>query len=127
MNSRGFTLVELVATIALLSIIAIISFVSINAVIKQSQVNDCDSIVKNIKVATSEYVGDHRYDKDFSVNNFNAGYLVDNKYLSSPIVNPFDKTNIDPSSIKILITLNNDYTVKEVEISEPAVLKECHG
>ena len=49
MNNKGFTLVELIATIALLSIIAIISFVSINGVIDQSRVNDCENVVRSIK------------------------------------------------------------------------------
>ena len=61
MNKKGFTLVELVATIALLGIIAIISFVSINGVINQSKVDNCKSLVGNIKSAAKEYVSDNRY------------------------------------------------------------------
>ena len=37
MNKRGFTLVELLATIVLLSIISVISYVSISSVIKKNK------------------------------------------------------------------------------------------
>ena len=60
MNNKGFTLVELIATIALLAVIAIISFVSINEVINQSKVNDCKNLLFSIKSAAKEYVSDNR-------------------------------------------------------------------
>ena len=41
MNNKGFTMVELVATIALLSVIMIISFVSINTAVDNSEINEC--------------------------------------------------------------------------------------
>ena len=52
MNRKGFTLIELVATIALLANIAIISFVSINGVIDKSKIDNCKSLVSNIKSAS---------------------------------------------------------------------------
>ena len=64
---NGFTLIELIATIALLAIIAIISFVSINGVVNQSKVNNCESLMMNIKTAAKEYVSDNRY--NFNNNN----------------------------------------------------------
>jgi len=117
MNNKGFTLIELIATIALLAIIAIISFVSINGVINQSKVNDCESLMMNIKTAAKEYVSDNRY--NFSNNNsfsIDAKKLIDDKYLSSPIINPFNRGNIDASSIKIEITLKEDYSVDTVTV-----------
>lgn len=126
MNNKGFTLIELIATIALLAVISLISFVSVNKVIEQSKINDCETLVNNIKMATSEYVSDNRY-KNLNVEDFNVKKLVDGKYLSTPIINPFSKEEIDPQSILLNIELNNDYTLKNVEISEPAVLVNCRG
>ena len=131
MNNRGFTLIELIATIALLSIITIISFVSINAVIEQSKLNDCHSLVGSIKSAASDYVSDHRYKRSFTNTvsggkvTITASTLVSGKYLSSPIVNPFTKEEIAPSNISIEIILNNDYTVSDSNIISPNVLREC--
>ena len=126
MNNKGFTLIELLVTISLLAIISLISFVSVNKVIKQSKINDCETLVNNIKNATSEYVSDNRY-KNLDIDNFTARKLVDGKYLSSPIINPFTKEEISPDSILISIELNTDYTLKKATISEPAVLTNCEG
>jgi prepilin-type N-terminal cleavage/methylation domain-containing protein len=126
MNRKGFTLVELVATIALLAVIAIISFVSINGVINQSKVSNCNDLVNNIKIAAKEYVSDNRYKLENNNDlNITAQKLVDDNYLSSPIVNPFNNENIEPNDISIKIELNNDYTAKKVEIKAPAILVEC--
>ena len=114
LNNKGFTLIELIATIALLAVIAIISFVSINGVVNQSKVNDCESLIMNIKSATKEYASDNRYG---SINkNITAQDLINGKYLSSPIVNPFTKEDIDASTIKINITLKDDYSADTVTV-----------
>lgn len=117
LNNKGFTLIELIATIALLAVIAIISFVSINGVVNQSKVNDCESLIMNIKSAAKEYVSDNRY--NFNNNNsfeITAQKLIDDKYLSSPIVNPFTKEDIVASTIKINITLKDDYSANTVTV-----------
>lgn len=126
MNNKGFTLIELLATVALLAIIVTISFVSINSMIKQNKVNNCETIVNNLKSATSEYVSDNRY-KDLNINNFTAKVLVDNNYLKGKIKNPFNNSDIKAEDIKILIELNDDYTLKSATITAPNVLKECKG
>ena len=131
MNRKGFTLIELIATIALLGIIAGISYVSINKVIEQGIINDCNSLVKSIKMAASEYVSDNRYKRDFvrSVTDnkviISGDTLTNNNYLSAPIINPFDKESIDPVDISIEVLLNGDYTVKQSSIIAPSMLKQC--
>lgn len=133
MNNKGFTLIELIATIALLAIISVISFVSINNVIKQSKINDCNTLVSNIKNAANEYVSDNRYKSSF-VNNIvdysldiDASVLTNNKYLGTPIINPFNKSEISPIDVLIRLEFNDDYTLKMATISEPAVLMDCQG
>ncbi len=131
MNNKGFTLIELIVTIALLAIILTISFVSITAVINSNKEEQCNNLVNSIKSASEEYVSDNRYNSKFikSVKNksitIDGSYLVNNNYLNGAIVNPFNNKEIDASSIKLTITLNNDYTVSSISIDEPAVLKEC--
>ena len=68
LNRKGFTLVEMLATVALLSIISIISFVSISSIIKESKVNDCKNLQKNIISSTKEYFGDKIF--------FNSGEIL---------------------------------------------------
>ncbi len=129
MNRKGFTLVELIATIVLLGIVASISFVSINGVLEQNKENNCKTVVGNIKSAASEYVSDNRYAKDANGNDvltskdftITAKTLIDKKYLSSPMYNPYDKSKLedaDLNGITIRIVLNDNYTVKDVTVSK---------
>lgn len=125
-NNKGFTLIELIATIALLAIISTISVVSINHVITESKVSDCDSLLKNIEVATKDYFSDNRYNlselsgykelDDENKYSINAGVLISGKYLSGNLVNPFTDKNIDNEDIIINVLLKEDYTVDSINI-----------
>ena len=128
MNNKGFTLIELIATIALLAIISVISVVSISGVINQSKVSDCESLVSNIKTSVKEYVSDNRY--SFTSNNdftITGDKLIDDNYLVGPIINPFDNSEITPSSIRIRIELKADYTAKNIIIEAPSILNNCES
>lgn len=137
MNNKGFTLIELLATIALLAVIATISFVAISGVIEEGKKKDCETLVNNIKSATNEYVSDNRYNNDF-VNKvvkdngekkltIDASYLTGGDYLKGDIINPFNKVKITPSTIKINITLNDNYTVKQVKVLNNDVEINCEN
>ena len=125
-NNKGFTLIELIATIALLAIISTISVVSINHVITESKVSDCDSLLKNIEVATKDYFSDNRYNlselsgykelDDENKYSINAGVLISGKYLSGNLVNPFTDKNIENEDIIINVLLKEDYTVDSINI-----------
>ena len=138
MNNKGFTLVELIATIALLAVISIISFVSINAVIDSSKINECNALVNSIKSATKEYVSDNRYNLDeikiYKMEgsdkkyNFPASVLVDTKKISSQIINPFEddeSINNVTNTTFIEVTLNDNYTVKELTVKNSTTKVIC--
>lgn len=129
MNNKGFTLIELLATIVLLAVIASISFVSITAAINKGKKSSCENIQKSIKNATIKYVSDHRYKSNYVKNNdvITGDFLTSDHYLTTPIKNPFTKEDITPSDIKIKVTLNDQNTVTDVEITKPDVLKNCNG
>ena len=129
MNNKGFTLIELLATIALLAVIATISFVAISGVIEEGKKKDCETLVNNIKSATNEYVSDNRYNNIFSskVATINASDLTSENYLKGDIINPFNKVKITPSTIKINITLNDNYTVKQVKVLNNDVEINCEN
>lgn len=128
MGNRGFTLIELIATIALLSIIAVISFVSINGVIKKSKVNDCENLVMNIKSAVKEYVSDNRYNFTSSDTFMITGdSLVNNKYLTGPIINPFSNLEFNSNDIRLRVELNDNYAVKNIIIEAPSILNNCES
>lgn len=116
-NNKGFTLMELLLTIALLAVISVISFVSIIAIINKHKNNQCKTIIDNIKIATKEYVSDNRYG---TINaNITAKTLIDGHYLSGDIINPYTDETIDPQNVKIKITLNtSDKTVKQITVKD---------
>ena len=122
MNNRGFTLIELIATIALLAVISLISFISINSAIKKNWVNNCNSLVDNIKGAANEYVSDNRYNNEFVNMANNNGKVITmdanslKEYLTEPIRDPKDKSDIT-AAISATIELNNNYTVKNVTVN----------
>ena len=126
MNNKGFTLIELVATIGLLAVISIISYVSINKVLIESKISDCEQLVMSIKSAAKDYISDNRYNLTSNSNvEINALYLINNKYLTGPIVDPFNKTEITDDglkNIKIIVELNPDYAVKKINIEAPSFL-----
>ena len=145
-DNKGFTLIELIITIALLSVISIISFVSITGTINQSKINDCESLEMNIKSAAKEYVSDNRYnivvrnDKEYFVidsdkgeeteiikNNENgvqkkfiyikAYNLKTKHYLSGDIIDPFNGSNkLKGDDITIKIELDDDYSAMNFKI-----------
>ena len=132
-NNKGFTLIELITTIALLAVIVLISFVSVNKVIDTNKSNTCNSIANNIKVAAKEYASDLRYDSTFVdlANSYRMNViitvndLISNNYLSGKIINPWTNKEIPGDTIGIELDLNNNYTVNNVAITNSEVLMLC--
>lgn len=117
MNKRGFTLVELLATIVLLSIISVISYVSISSVIKKNKVNNCRNLIKSIEGASREYVSDNRYNftnRDDKV--ITAEDLFRGNYLKNEIMDPFTNEKVNSEKVKIIISLKSDYTMEKIQI-----------
>lgn len=117
MNNKGFTLIELIATIALLAIVVTISFVSINAVVKSNKIEQCNNLVSSIEMATKEYVSDNRYkdtinNKIFTINDINT---ILKGYITLPIIDPNTKDDIT-GNISVNVELNDDYTVKNIVV-----------
>lgn len=156
MNDKGFTLVELVVMIAVLAMISIICFISVNDIVEQSRIDNCKSLVNNIKSGAKEFIADNRYkvsgsgasekfvvkksdgsNKEFLIHtsidgryiSMNALDLVDGKYISSPIYNPFEKDSdaVDLDTITFNVYLNDDYTAKKVIIGAPLFLANCEA
>ena len=57
----------------------------------------------------------------------NASDLTSENYLKGDIINPFNKVKITPSTIKINITLNDNYTVKQVKVFNNDVKINCEN
>lgn len=82
MNNKGFTLVELIATIVLLAIIMGIGAYSITAIIKTTEEKNYNLLIKEIKTSVELYYQECKYMNDNNCDDqITLGYLVDNGYL----------------------------------------------
>ena len=127
MNNKGFTLVELLATLVLLGVISVISYVSISSVINKNKVDNCKNLIKSIEGAVKEYVSDNRYKFDNSeVKSIKLADLYNGHYLTNEMVNPFNKEKIKTDEVDITINLKSDYTYNSIEIKGYDIfVKKC--
>lgn len=113
MNKKGFTIVELLVTVALLAIISIISVISITSFINKNKENNYEILKNTILEASKEYVTDNRYGNiDSSIT---AQYLLDNHYITSGLTDPKTGKNIDLNSVVITITYQNKNYTYEIK------------
>ena len=109
MNEKGFTMIELLVTIALLAIISTISVISITSFVNKSKENNYEILKNTVIEASKEYTADNRYG-DIS-SSITAKYLLDNHYITGNLTDPKTGKNIDLDSVIITITYqNNNYT-----------------
>lgn len=100
MNNKGFTLIELIVTIALLAIIALISTPNIIKLIEKNKVDNYNGVVDSVIEGAEIYASDNRYKLDFKNDsgtidyckpgedkkiyaNVNLGTLIDKKNLKA--------------------------------------------
>ena len=136
LNNRGFTLVELLATIVIFAIVAGLGAFSVTAIIKNSKQKNYELLVKNIKDAAEVFYQERTYGENSAINNVgtkvtsgkggyrlhlydlvNYGYLTGNSKTESgdyTLVNPLDNVNIGGCYIYIYYS-NDDqkYVVKK--------------
>lgn len=118
MNNRGFTLIELIVTIALLALISTISVSVIGNIRGKHNVNSYYELLKNVESAAKLYVTDNRYNLksiDSSINikcpnnntfTISLQQLVDNGYLTTDNngIKNFDGNTLTLSENKVTVT-----------------------
>lgn len=123
LNRKGFTLVELLATIAILAIVMGIATFSITAIIKNSKEKNYQLLITNIKDAAETYYQECKYSNNTGItcskNNTDGslkttlgelltyGYLKGNDTEGKNVITNPQKNNIDISSCSIIIKYNN--------------------
>ena len=111
LDNKGFTLVELIATIIVLSIVLGIGAYLMIGLIENSREKDYELLIKNINSAVELYYQECKYGNvgyDCQ-NEITLGFLVTNGYLKGNsednenkfiLVNPKDNVNISNCKIK---------------------------
>lgn len=143
LSHKGFTLVELLAVIAIMGMLAVIMVPTISKVIEQNTENSFKNLENSIKSSARAYISDNRYDislgdscsgsnasrniekiNDESISDseitvemlINKGYLKSN---SGEIINPETKKSINKNSSYVKVTYNcskKDYNYGDLKI-----------
>ena len=89
MGNKGFTLIELLLSIALLTLISIIIAPEVFKLMKQNEVNACNSTLSSIMKASSLYVKENKYDLGITCSNntkkVSLKTLYDYDYLTGKV------------------------------------------
>lgn len=116
LNKKGFTLVELIATIVVLALVVSISAYAITNIINSAKEKNYELLIKNIKDASETYYQECKYSNNSGItcddtvklqDLVNYGYLKGNgtKDDKMEIVNP--KNNIDIGECSIAVKYEN--------------------
>lgn len=145
LNYKGFTLVELLAVIAIMGMLAVIMVPTISGVIEENKTNNSENLKNSIKSSARAYISDNRYEiklDDSSCDNNNTNtrniisidntsisdskitvkLLVDKGYLKSNsgnIINPETNKSIDKNNSYIKVTY--DCSSKDFKYGEPYI------
>ena len=103
MNNKGFTLVELLVSVALLAMISLIITPTIMGVIKDNKIESCKKLFSSAEQAAKVYVSDNRYGS--IPGSITAAELKSKGYLTNSTINQLTKTDIS-SNITVTITFN---------------------
>ena len=109
MNKKGFTLIEVIVVIVIIVILSLILIPNVMLFINKNDINSCEKLITNIESSAKIYVSENKYTLGFDCSNtsktITLQQLVDVGDLSSPIINPITKKEIDLNTT-IAVTYN---------------------
>lgn len=127
-NKKGFTLIEVIVVIVIIVILSLILIPNVMLFINKNNINSCEKLITNIESSAKIYVSENKYNLGFDCSDpsktktIKLKTLVDEGDLSSPIINPKTKEEIDlnKTEIKVKVTYNCDnktftYKVEGIE------------
>ena len=121
MNRKGFTLVELLATITILGLVVTIGGISISGIINNAKNKEYELLISNIKSAVETYYQECTYGGGSCSSRIGLKYLLDNGYLSpngdgKKLINP--KTDGDITGCVISYSFTSDNKFKITGVTE---------
>ncbi len=122
-NNKGFTLVELLATIAIIGIMSGIAVMSVSRILNNAKQKYYSSLRSTIISASKSYYGDHRTllpAKKNEGREIPIQTLIKYKYLSEVV--DYSKKKCDYNDTKIKVTrISADKYTYEVQLSCPGI------
>lgn len=128
-DNKGFTLVELIATIVLLSLVMGIGAFAITKIINNAKEKDYQLLIENINNAVELYYQECKFVDDNCQTPITLGFLVNNGYLkgNSKITEGTDKdkmTIVNPNNDKNISDCWIKYEYKNGKIVISAITSE---
>ena len=113
MNKKGFTLVEVIVSLALLSLIGVAVGISLNKIFKSQEVKNYDEYVEKVKSSALLYANNtveiiNELNSNSSYKVVKIKELIDNGYINKNLTNPLTKEKIKGTE-QIKIYYNENY------------------
>ncbi|MBQ2873431.1 MAG: prepilin-type N-terminal cleavage/methylation domain-containing protein [Bacilli bacterium] len=127
LGNKGFTLIELIATLVILTLVMGLGAYSITGLITSSKKKDYELLIKEINNAVEIYYQECRYVNNNCSYEITLGFLVDNGYLkgNSEITdgedNKYKNTLINPNDNVNISNCKISYEYKNGKVSVSAV------
>lgn len=100
LNYKGFTLVELLAVIAIMGMLAVIMVPTISGVIEENKTNNSANLKNSIKSSARAYISDNRYEIKLDNNSCNN---------NTRNIISIDNTSISDSKITVKLLVDKGY------------------
>lgn len=100
LNYKGFTLVELLAVIAIMGMLAVIMVPTISGVIEENKTNNSANLKNSIKSSARAYISDNRYEIKLDNNSCNN---------NTRNIISIDNTPISESKITVKLLVDKGY------------------
>lgn len=119
MRKKGFTLVELLASITILALLALIAIPAISKQIKNGKSDLYNSQIENIKSAALAWGTDNLFKlpEDDTCITVTLGYLKDGGYIDSSVINPKNNEEFSNTETFVNIKKEQNQYVYEVKTS----------
>lgn len=100
MNKKGFTLVEIIVSVALLALIGVIVGISLNSTIKKQQISSYEEYVEKVKSSALLYINNtpsiiNELNANYSYKILEARDVISNGYLNENLIDPSTKEKIN--------------------------------
>ena len=111
-NNRGFSLVELLATVVILGILSAVAIVGVNSIIKSAEKKHYDTQKNTMKMAAQSYTQDNRSSLPKTIGqstNISLKTLQEKKYVGEINNRQGDKCDVDKSYVKVFKYSKDEY------------------
>lgn len=125
-NKKGFTLVELIAVIAIIGILTAIAIPSVTALMNKFRNDYYDKLEQNVEIAAQNYISDNKNSRPVNGSSVNilVSDLIDKSYIDEVV--DYQKQSCDLVNSKVTVKRsNNKYTYQVCLVCNSDDYKSC--